>query len=57
MDNVHVFGANQEEHDQHLATTLKSLETAKVTLNPSKCEFSRDEVKYLGHIVDMLTMF
>ena len=31
---------------------MKRLEAAKVTLNASKCEFSKPSVKFLGHIVD-----
>ena len=52
MDDVLIFGATQEEHDQHLTATLQRLETAGVTLNPSKCEFSVDHIKFLGHIIN-----
>ena len=31
---------------------LKQIETAGVTLNPNKCEFSKSELKFLGHIVN-----
>ena len=42
----------QLEHDDRLRTVLQCLESAKLTLNKSKCEFSRDRVKFLGQIVD-----
>ena len=52
MDDVLVFGATNDEHDIRLVAVLERLETAGVTLNPAKCEFSRDSVKFLGHMVD-----
>ena len=52
MDDVLVFGATNDEHDTRLVAVLERLETAGVTLNPAKCEFSRDSVKFLGHMVD-----
>ena len=52
MDDVLVFNANSEEHDRRLVAVLKWLEAAGVTLNPSKCAFNKDLVKFLGHIVD-----
>jgi len=41
----------QEEHDERLNAVLKTLQDANVTLNEEKCEFSKDNVKFLGHIV------
>ena len=50
MDDV--FGSSKEEHDLRLSATLQRLEKAGVTLNPSKCVFATDHIKFLGHIVD-----
>ena len=47
-----VFGKNQAEHDTHLEAVLKRMESAGVTLNPNKCEFSQSELKFLGHIIN-----
>ena len=52
MDDVLIFGKDQGEHDARLETVLKCLVSAGVTLNPSKCEFSKPEVKFLGHIIN-----
>ena len=52
MDGVLVFGKNQAEHDEHLEAVLKRLVSAGVTLNTNKCEFSKSELKFLGHIVN-----
>ena len=52
MDDVLVYGANQAEHDTYLRTVMKRLEVTGVTLNSEKCEFGRDKVKFLGHLID-----
>ena len=52
MDDVLIFGANQEEHDRNLTAMLTRLQAAGVTLNASKCEFNREQVKFLGHMSD-----
>ena len=49
--HVLIFGAIQGDHDQHLKATLQQLETAGISLNSSKCEFSMDHIKFLGHII------
>ena len=52
MDDVLVFGSDQEEHDKRLRAALERLESAGVTLNPKKCEFSKGSLKFLGHIIN-----
>ena len=52
MDDVLVFGKVQEEHDRQLIHAFDQTEAANVTLNPSKCEFSKVKVKFLGHVID-----
>ena len=52
MDDVLIFGSNQAEHDSRVIAVLKRLEAAGVTLNSEKCEFRREKVKFLGHIID-----
>ena len=53
MDDILVFGKDQTEHVERLkAVFLQKIETAGATLNPSKCEFRRRKLKFLGQIVD-----
>ena len=52
MDDVLVFGKDQEEHDSRIRAVLKRIESAGATLNPEKCEFSCTELKFLGHIIN-----
>ena len=51
MDDILVFGKNQEVHDQRLLRVLERLKEAGVTLSEQKCEFSKTSIKFLGHIV------
>ena len=52
IDDVLVYGATRAEHDARLEAVIKRLEAAGVTLNSDKCEFRRDTVKFLGHVID-----
>ena len=52
MDDVLIFGRNQKDHDERLFAALTKIQTAGVTLNPSKCEFNKCQLKYLGHLID-----
>jgi len=52
MDDILVYGQNQEEHDHRLIVVLEHLKQAKVTLNEEKCNFSTNSVRFLGQRVD-----
>ena len=52
MNDVLVYGAAQEEHDDHLRKVLQRIQDSGMTLNPEKCKLSCNRVKFLGHIVD-----
>ena len=51
MDDVLVFGRDQREHDDILKIVLKRMRRAGLTLNREKCEFNRDRIKFLGHVI------
>ena len=50
MDDVLIHGKSQEEHDHRVRMVLQRLSKAGITLN-EKCEFGKDEMKFLGHII------
>ena len=52
MDDVLIFGRDQKEHDERLFVALTQIQTAGVTLNPSKCQFNKCQLKYIGHLID-----
>ena len=51
LDDVIVFSKTLEEHIVRLRAVFKKLKQARLKLKPSKCEFFRQELTYLGHII------
>ena len=52
MEDVLVYGKDQREHDKRLEAALQQIEAAGMTLNRDKCEVSKTQLKFLGHIID-----
>lgn len=52
LDDVLVYGKTIEEHNRRLALVFDRFKDAGLKLNPGKCVFLKNEVKYLGHIID-----
>lgn len=50
MDDVLVYGKDEEEHDERLHAVLQKLSDAGVTLNKHQCQFRRREILFLSHI-------
>ena len=44
MDDVLVYGKDNQEHDSCLTAVLKRIKAAGIRLNPTKCEFSRSSL-------------
>ena len=40
-DDIIVFGCNQQEHDQRLEATFKTLQEKHLTVNKDKCELNK----------------
>ncbi|GFS06428.1 Pol polyprotein [Elysia marginata] len=51
MDDILIHSSDQTTHNKRVRTVLKRLREAGLTLN-EKCEFSKDEIKFIGHIID-----
>lgn len=51
LDNVLIFSETLDEHLEHLELVISRVEGAGMKLKPSKCQFVRQEVEYLGHII------
>ena len=41
----------EEEHKEHLKIVLQELREQKLFAKFSKCDFFKDEIQYLGHVV------
>ena len=51
LDDVIVFSKTPEEHVERLAAVFEKILKAGLKLKPSKCEFLKSRINYLGHIV------
>ena len=51
IDDLLVWGRDQEEPDARLHGVLQRLEKAGITLNVDKCGLSTSEVVFLGYII------
>ena len=51
LDDVLVMSRTPEEHEKHLCTVLEVLRQHKLKVKLSKCELSRPELQFLGHVV------
>ncbi|CAL9692012.1 unnamed protein product [Knipowitschia caucasica] len=49
LDDVVIFSDTWEQHLRHLERVLGQIERAGLTLNPSKCQWAKEEAKYLGY--------
>lgn len=52
IDDIIIFGKDEQEHDQRLDVALRRIQGAGVTLNIEKCEFQKTRLLFLGHIID-----
>ncbi len=51
LDDVKVFSINANDHVQSLQEIFDRLRRVGLKLNPSKCEFLKRSISYLGHVV------
>ncbi|XP_037611722.1 uncharacterized protein K02A2.6-like [Sebastes umbrosus] len=51
LDDVIVYGIEQEEHDRNLQAVLAALKDAGLQLNKEKCHFNQTSLRFLGHTI------
>ena len=51
LDDVVIYSSTQEEYVKHLHSVLESFRLHGLKLKPSKCEFFKEKIEYLGHSV------
>ena len=49
-DDILVSGKTHEEHDHNLRTVFQRLREKGLTLNRSKCEYSKDRLEFFGYM-------
>ena len=51
IDDVLVYSKSQEDHEEHLKTSLQLLRDNQLYAKLSKCEFWLEQIAFLGHII------
>jgi RNase H-like domain found in reverse transcriptase/Reverse transcriptase (RNA-dependent DNA polymerase) len=51
IDDILIYSQNDQDHTQHLRQVLDLLRQHQLYGKISKCEFFKESVKYLGHII------
>ncbi|XP_017413041.2 uncharacterized protein LOC108324610 [Vigna angularis] len=49
FDDILIYNKSWDEHMQHLQQVLEVLAQQKLFANRNKCEFGREQIRYLGH--------
>ena len=52
FDDILVHSENIEMHKKHLKETVDKLHASNLKLNQEKCEFFKDEIEFLGYIIN-----
>jgi hypothetical protein len=51
IDDILIMGCTFDEHLDLVSKVLQTLQTYNIKIKPSKCEWFKAEVEYLGHLV------
>ena len=52
MDDLIIFGKDNDEHYKRLEQVLQRLKEAKLKLSPKKCHFLQRKIRYLGYVIE-----
>ena len=51
LDDILIFSQNEQEHEKHLRQVLELLRQHKLYGKASKCEFFKESIEFLGHVI------
>ncbi|KAF8642893.1 hypothetical protein AX16_009349 [Volvariella volvacea WC 439] len=51
IDDILIFSESMEEHQKHVTRVLRKLRDNNLFLKPSKCEFHKTTIPYLGFVL------
>ena len=51
LNDILIYSKNEKEHEEHLRLTLQLLREHHLYAKLSKCDFYKDRIQYLGHII------
>ena len=53
LDDIFTFSKNEQEHLNHIEIIFKKLKEAWLKLKESKCDFFKQEIHYLDHLISV----
>eukprot|EP00253_Pinus_taeda_P019573 PITA_19573 len=51
IDDILIYSWNIQEHEEHLRLVLQTLREHQLYAKYSKCDFYKEQIQYLGHII------
>ena len=51
FDDILVYSSSLEDHHMHLKAILQVLQQHELKVNKKKCNFGKNSLEYLGHII------
>ena len=51
IDDILIYSKTEEEHKERLRIVLQELRDHQLFAKFSKCDFFKDKIQYLGHVV------
>ena len=51
IDDILIYSKSEEEHKEHLKMVMQELREHQLYAKFSKCDFLKDKIQYLGHVV------
>ena len=51
INDILIYSKTEEEHKEHLKIVLQELQDHQLFVKFSKCNFFKDKIQYLGHVV------
>ena len=53
LDDIIIFSRSEQEHLKHIEIIFKNLKEPGLKLKESKCNFFKQEIHYLGHLISV----
>ena len=57
IDDILVYSSNSDDHKKHLRIVLQTMRDKQLYVKLSKCEFWKDKVAFLGHVISKEGIF
>ena len=52
LDDIIIYSKTLKEHKQHVKQVLEKIREANLKLKPSKCQWFKEELTFVGHIIN-----